>query len=88
VDQIVKTMERFWGKRYDRAALRRLYGADLEVNPLAVTLFGGKPHERAVAACAAADAGRRELEPQIRSVMDDEYPLVRFFAARSLERLR
>ena len=85
--QIVLTMERWWKKRYDRAALRRLYGADLDVNPLAATLLGGKPHERAAAATALSHAGRRDMLGPIAATLDDEYPLVRYFAKAALERL-
>jgi hypothetical protein len=87
VQQVVATMERWWGKRYDRAALRRLYGHDLRLNVLRATLLGGKPHERAVAAVAAADAGRRDLIPQVVHALDDDYPLVRYYVHHALERL-
>jgi hypothetical protein len=80
-------MERWWKKRYDRAALRRLYGADLGVNPLAATLLGGKPHERAVAATVLSHAGRRDMLRPIAATLDDEYPLVRYFGKAALERL-
>ena len=43
-------MEKWWGKRYDRAQLKQLYGADLRENPIRITLLGGKPHEQALAA--------------------------------------
>ncbi len=87
VAELVTTMERFWGKRYDRAALRRLYGADLRQNPLQMTLLGGKPHERAVAATVLSHAGRREDAARIAAVLDDPYPLVRYFARAALTRL-
>ncbi len=87
VDQIVTTMERFWKKKYDRRALRRLYGDDLRVKPLDVTLLGGRPHERAVAAAAAAAHGRVDLLPRIVAVLDDDYPLVRYYARAAAEQL-
>jgi predicted CXXCH cytochrome family protein len=87
VDQIVVTMERWWNKRYDRGALRRLYGAELKVKPLAVTLFGGKPHERAVAATVLSHTGRTELTRSIAATLDDPYPLVRFYGKAAIERL-
>jgi predicted CXXCH cytochrome family protein len=87
VDQIVSTMERWWNKHYDRAALERLYGADWRKNPLIVTLAGGKPHERAVAANVLAHAGRRDELADIATLLDDEYPLVRYFGKAALERL-
>jgi len=87
VEQIVVTMERWWDKRFDRTALRRLYGSDLKVNPLTVTLMGGKPHERAVAATVLSHAGRTELTKSIAATLDDPYPLVRFFGKAAVERL-
>ena len=87
VEQIVTTMERWWKKSYDRAALRRLYGADLRQNPLSVALFGGKPHERAVAASVLSHAGRSDQLGAIAAILDDDYPLVRFFGKAALERL-
>ncbi len=87
VDQIVRTMERWWGKRYDRDALRRLYGRDLRIEPLRAALIGGLPHEQAVAAAAAAAAGRKDLLSLVAHVMTSEYPLVRYFARAATEKL-
>jgi predicted CXXCH cytochrome family protein len=87
VSQIVETMERWWGKRYDRAALRKLYGHDLRVDVLRTTLIGGKPHERATAAIAAADGGRKDLLPALVLALDDDYPLVRHYVHHAIERL-
>jgi len=87
VDQIVSTMERWWNKQYDRRRLERLYGPDLRKNPLEMTLVGGKPHERAVAANVLAHAGRKDELANIAAIMDDEYPLVRYFGKAALERL-
>jgi predicted CXXCH cytochrome family protein len=86
VDQIVSTMERWWGKRYDRVRLRRLYGADLSKNVLRLTLLGGKPHEQALAADAAVRQGLAETTDGIVSLLSSDYPLVRYFARHSLER--
>jgi hypothetical protein len=87
VDQIVTTMERFWGKKYDRRALRKLYGHDLTINALRATLLGGKSHERAAAADAAARAKRQDLLPLLVSALEDEYPLVRYFVHNAIERM-
>jgi predicted CXXCH cytochrome family protein len=87
VDQIISTLERWWAKHYDRTAINRLYGADWRKNPLVVTLSAGKPHERAVAANALAHAGRRDELAAIATILDDEYPLVRFFGKAAIERL-
>jgi hypothetical protein len=79
-------MEKWWGKRYDRAQLKQLYGADLRENPIRITLLGGKPHEKALAADIAV---RREVPgttDSIVALLNNEYPLVRYFARHSLER--
>ena len=49
------TMERWWGKRYDRARAAPLYG-DLDARPLVATLARGKPHEQAVALAVLGEA--------------------------------
>ncbi|HTJ41019.1 MAG TPA: cytochrome c3 family protein [Kofleriaceae bacterium] len=90
VEELAGTMERWWGKRYDRAALRGLYGDDLGVNVLAATIARGKPHEQAAAVAtlgAATDsvARAKELVPLIVPILSHEYPLVRLFAKRALE---
>ncbi len=87
VDQIVRTMERFWGKHYDRERLKQLYGADLSINPLRAALLAGLPHEKAVAAVVAAEHDRKELLPLIVDAFENEYPLVRYFAKHAAERL-
>ncbi len=87
VDQIVSTMERWWNKHYARRRLERLYGVDLRKNPLEMTLLGGRPHERAVAANVLAHAGRSDELSNIAAILDDEYPLVRYFGKAALERL-
>jgi predicted CXXCH cytochrome family protein len=86
VDQVVSTMERWWGKRYDRARLKQLYGQDLGLNPLRLALLGGKPHEQALAADAAVRQGLADTTFAIVSLLSSQYPLVRYFARHSLER--
>jgi predicted CXXCH cytochrome family protein len=85
VDQIAVTMEKWWGKRYDRAKLRRLYGQDLRGNPIRLTLLGGKPHERALAADVAVRRDLPGTTDAIVALLNDPYPLVRYFARHSLE---
>jgi hypothetical protein len=85
VDQIVSTMEKWWGKRYDREKLRRLYGRDLSLNPVRLTLLGGRPHEQALAADIAVRQNLPQTTEAIASLLSNEYPLVRYFAHRSLE---
>jgi hypothetical protein len=86
VDQIVSTMEKWWGKRYDRTRLRRLYGADLRQNSIRLTLVGGKPHEQALAADTAVRHDLPDTTDAIVALLNDPYPLVRYFARHSLER--
>ena len=86
VDQITSTMEKWWGKRYDRQKLTRLYGADLRVNAMRVALLGGKPHEQALAADVAVRHGLPQTTDSIVALLGNPYPLVRYFARHSLER--
>jgi predicted CXXCH cytochrome family protein len=86
VEQLVASMERFWGKRYDRAALVALYG-DLQALPLVATVAGGKAHEQATA-IAVLGEGRVESATRIvANEITNRYPLVRYFARQSLERM-
>jgi predicted CXXCH cytochrome family protein len=87
VEGLVSTMERWWNKRYDRGALRALYGDDLSVNALRATLERGKPHEQAVAIAVLGDAGDRAAIPAITEQLAHAYPLVRYFAQRALQTL-
>jgi predicted CXXCH cytochrome family protein len=86
VDQIVSTMEKWWGKRYDRAALKRLYGADLTQNSVRMALLGGRPHEQALAADLAVRHELSGTTDSIVALFNNPYPLVRYFARHSLER--
>jgi predicted CXXCH cytochrome family protein len=87
VDQLTATMERLWHKRYDKAALRRLYGQDLRVNALEATLRDGKPHERGTAVAVAGRDGRRDWLPLVTLQLANDYPLVRYFARHAVERI-
>ena len=102
VDELVGTMERWWGKRFDRGALHALYGDDLSVGALDATLVRGKPHEQAAAIAslgaaavaggddAMAVAGRRAARaavPRIVPSLWHVYPLVRFYARHALEQI-
>ena len=84
IDTIVTTMERWWGKRYDREALHRLYGADLSRNALRAA-FDGVPHEQAVAIATLGEARDATAIPQIVPHLAHAYPLVRFYAQRALQ---
>jgi predicted CXXCH cytochrome family protein len=85
VAQIVGTMERWWGKRYDRARLERLYGRDLTRNPVRLALLGGRPHEQALAADIAVRRRVPDTDESIVSLLGSRYPLVRYYARHSLE---
>ncbi len=84
VDTLVTTMERWWGKHYDRAALTRLYGPDLSRNALRAA-FDGLPHEQAVAIATFGEAREVSAIPQIVPHLAHAYPLVRFYAQRALQ---
>ena len=85
VEQVVSTMETWWGKHYDRDALKKLYGDDLSVNVLRATLARGKPHEQAAAIITLGDAKDRSAIAAIEPMLWHEYPLVRYFAQRALQ---
>ncbi|MCW5804943.1 MAG: hypothetical protein KIT31_21415 [Deltaproteobacteria bacterium] len=86
VADLVGTMERWWGKRYDRDRLRAQYG-DLAANALAATLARGKPHEQAVAIGVLGDRGTRADVPALAPHLAHPYPQVRYFAKRAIEKL-
>jgi hypothetical protein len=85
IEQLVGAMERFWGKRYDRAALRQLYGDDLHANVLGRTLVLGKPHEQAVAVAVLGEKRDQRALPLLVPQLSHEYPLVRYFAKHAIE---
>jgi predicted CXXCH cytochrome family protein len=87
VEQLTSAMERFWGKRYDRDALRALYGDDLDVNALDATLARGKPHEQAAAIGALGEQRVQRAVPELAEQLSHPYPLVRAFAQNALERI-
>lgn len=87
VDQLVSTMERFWHKKYDREALRRLYGGDLRINAMEATLRYGKPHEQGTAVAVAGRDRRRDWLPLVTEQLANDYPLVRYFARHAIERI-
>jgi predicted CXXCH cytochrome family protein len=87
VDELVTTMERFWGKQYDRGALRRLYGPDLRVNAIEATLRDGKPHEQGTALAIAGRDKLQALLPLVVAQLGNDYPLVRYFARHAVEQI-
>jgi hypothetical protein len=88
VATLVGDMERLWGKRYDRQALARLYGGDLNVNALLATVEHGKPHEQAPAMAVLGEQRvSAALAPIARQLLNP-IPLVRYYARRAVDQLR
>jgi predicted CXXCH cytochrome family protein len=87
VGQLVGSMERWWGRRYDRAMLQVLYGS-LDARPLQATLARGKPHEQAVAIAALEAAHATDAVAGIARQLANPFPLVRYYARRALAALR
>lgn len=85
--KLVDTMEGWWGHRYDRGALRSLYGADLAANPLLRAVSDGKPHEQMTAAAVLGERGPRGAATALVSLLSHDYPLVRLWARAAIERL-
>jgi predicted CXXCH cytochrome family protein len=85
VETLVGQMEQWWGKHYDRTALRALYGDDLSVNVMRATLERGKAHEQAVAIVTYGEAKDRTAIPWLVPMLAHPYPLVRYFAQRALQ---
>ncbi|HUS29971.1 MAG TPA: cytochrome c3 family protein [Kofleriaceae bacterium] len=87
VEQLVTTMEQWWHKKYDRDALKALYGDDLSVNAIRATLERGKPHEQAAAIGVLGDAKDKSAVAALVPMLSHEYPLVRFYAQRALQKI-
>ncbi|MEO8902584.1 MAG: cytochrome c3 family protein [Polyangiaceae bacterium] len=87
VEQLVATMERFWGKSYDRNALRQLYGQDLSINAIEATLKYGKPHEEGTAVAVAGSYRKQGWLPLVVLQLGNDYPLVRYFARHAVEQI-
>jgi predicted CXXCH cytochrome family protein len=83
VGQLVGSMEKFWGKRYDPGALERLYGR-MSAPVLPATVLRGRPHEQAAALSALGDARIADAVPLLIEGMLHDYPLVRFYARQAL----
>jgi predicted CXXCH cytochrome family protein len=87
VDELASTMERWWRRKYDRAALVALYGS-LAARPLEATLERGKAHEQAVALATLAAGRASGAEAAVARQLTNPFPLVRGYAARALAALR
>ncbi len=86
VAELTGLMETWWNKRYDRGALRALYGDDLGVSPL-VAALRGKPHEQITAAGVLGERGSRASAGGLAPLLSAEIPLVRYWAREALQRL-
>lgn len=86
VGELVTTMERWWGKSFERGALERLYGA-LDANVVLATAERGKPHEQAVAFQLLGDAKVAAAVPLLASQLSHPYPIVRGYAKRALDEI-
>jgi len=87
VEDLVSTMEQWWHKRYDRDALKALYGDDLSVNALKATLERGKPHEQAVSIGVWGEVKDKAAVPALVPMLSHDYPLIRFYAQRALQKI-
>jgi predicted CXXCH cytochrome family protein len=87
VADLVGTMERWWGRRYDRAMLQVLYGS-LDARPLDATVDRGKAHEQAVAVAALGAAHATRATAAVARQIVNPFPLVRYYAQRALAALR
>jgi len=87
VGALLDDMARLWGKRYDTAAIERLYGGR-DQNVLLATIARGYAHEQAT---AMALAGERRLQPAgaaiAHEMTSNAYPLVRLWAGVAYEAL-
>jgi hypothetical protein len=86
VGELVSTMEAWWGRSYDRSALRALYGS-LEANPLDATITVGKAHEQAVAVAVLGQSGDRQAVPLVAAQLTHPYPMLRYYAVAALAAL-
>ena len=87
VGSLVRTMEKWWNKSYERGALERLYGA-LDANVVLATAERGKPHEQAVAFQLLGDARMKSAIPVLAAQLTHPYPLVRGYAKRALDSIQ
>jgi len=87
VGDLVSSMERLWGKHYDRRALARLYGG-LDVNCLIATVERGKPHEQAPAMAVLGEQRVPAALLPIARQLTHPIPLVRYYALRAVDAIR
>jgi len=83
VEALLRQMETWWNKAYNREVLTASYG-DLGEGALHATLRRGKPHEKAVALSVLGARGDRDAGRLFATELANEYPLVREYAAEAL----
>jgi len=86
VGELVTNIEQWWGKSFDRAALKLLYG-ELDSSVILATLDRGKPHEQAVAIAIAGDAELRPAVPYLVRHTTHSLPLLRYWAVDALAKV-
>lgn len=84
VASLLGDMERWWGKRYRAEALRALYGSDLEVNALEVTIARGLPHEQVAAAVTLLERVGAPALPKVAGMLTHDYPLIRYVVGHGM----
>jgi predicted CXXCH cytochrome family protein len=84
VASLVTTMERWFGRSYERGALEKLYGS-LDANVALATALRGKPHEQAVALQVLGEAREKRAIPALASQLTHPFPIVRGYAKRALD---
>lgn len=86
VRALLDDIESWWPKRFDRAAVTKLYGS-LDVPPLFATLSSGKPHEQAVAMFVLGDAHDPHAAAAIAPHLLHSRPILRYYARSALEKI-
>ena len=86
VDELVTTMEAWWGGSFDRAKLGRLYGTT-RGSIVETTLRIGKPHEQLVALHLLESSSIADRERHAAALLTHEIPLVRYHALGVLRAL-
>jgi len=84
VATLASTMERWFGRAYERGALEKLYGS-LDANVVTATAERGKPHEQAVAFELLGQSRDRRTIPLLAGQLTHPFPIVRGYAKRALE---
>jgi predicted CXXCH cytochrome family protein len=84
VEALLDDIRRLWGRRYDAAAIRRLYPRP-QANALLATIQDGLPHEQAAAIGAAGAARFGAAAEAIAGELGNPYPLVRYYARAAVE---